>query len=248
MLFVPNLNRRHLVPERMDDPQLPIAEHELALKGLRRINRFSGTVAYLANSILNVAKQKNQPHWTLLDIGCANGENLIALHRMLSKHLSIESIGWDISPYAIESARKLAHQSGYTPRDIRFQQIDALSDSDKEAPTASADIVINSLFMHHFDENSVIELLKRSASLSKVAVIADDLHRTTMGWLLAKVGCWILSRSPVVHFDGPQSVRAAFTIPEILSLANRSGLDGVRLSKHWPERYTLIWEKPRSVS
>ncbi|MFM7975728.1 MAG: methyltransferase domain-containing protein, partial [Pirellula sp.] len=113
----------------MDDPQLPIAEHELALKGLRRINRFSGTVTYLARSILKVAKQKNQPHWTLLDIGCANGENLIALHRMLSKHLSIESIGWDISPYAIDSARKLAHQSGYTPRDIRFEQVDALSDS-----------------------------------------------------------------------------------------------------------------------
>lgn len=248
MRFVPDLNLRHLVPERMDDPLLPIAEHELALKGLRRINRFSGTVSHLAGTILDLARRHPRRHWRLLDIGCANGENLIALHRKLAMHLSISSMGWDISPYSIESARNLANQSGYQPTQIHFEQVDALAESNLATSQASADIVINSLFMHHFDENSVISLLQRSASLSQVAVIADDLHRTTLGWLLAKAGCWILSRSPVVHFDGPQSVRAAFSIPEILSLASRSGLDGARLIKHWPERYTLIWEKNQSVS
>lgn len=248
MLFAPDLKRRHLVPERMDDPQLPIAEHELALRGLRRINRFSGTISHLAHTILDLAARRGLRSITVLDIGCANGENLIALHRRLSKHLSLTSIGWDISPYAIKSATSLTEKSGFNRNEIRFEQVDALAKASSDGNALSADIVINSLFMHHFDENAVVELLKRSASLARIAIVADDLNRTSLGWALAKIGCWILSRSPVVHFDGPQSVRAAFTTQEILALTHRAGLEGVQLTKHWPERYTLIWEKATALS
>jgi len=139
MLFVPDLKRRHLVPERMDDPQLPIAEHELALRGLRRINRFSGTISHLAHTILVLAARRGQRSITVLDIGCANGENLIALHRRLSKHLSLTSIGWDISPYAVESATSLTEKSGFNHNEIRFEQVDALAkaSSEQHAPFTS---------------------------------------------------------------------------------------------------------------
>jgi len=245
MSFFPDLKSRHLVPELMDDPNLPAADHQLALDGLRRINRFSGTVSSLCSTILELAKPVNAspgpPPWVLLDIGCANGENLIALYRQLAKHMSIRCVGWDISPFAIQSAKELALFSGLSEDQVRFEVVDALGQID---PAPQADIVINSLFMHHFEESAVVNLLSRSAQLARVAVVADDLNRTQLGWFLAKIGCWLLSRSRVVRFDGPQSVRAAFTCTEIASIADRAGLVDACLKKHWPERYALVWRRP----
>jgi len=250
MLFFPDLKSRHLVPELMDDPNLPPADHQLALRGLRRINRFSGTVSYLSSTILDLARQQSpvasvpvtdRSPWVLLDIGCANGENLLAVYRQLAKRIPVRCIGWDISPYAIQSAKALASSAGLSEDQVRFEVVDALGQID---PAPQADIVINSLFMHHFEESAVVSLLSRSAQLARVAVVADDLNRTQLGWFLAKTGCWLLSRSPVVHFDGPQSVRAAFTCTEMASIADLAGLENYRITTHWPERYALVWRRP----
>ena len=249
ILFFPDLNSRHLVPELMDDPNLPAAEHHLALHGLRRINRFSGTVSSLCSAILDLVKPANaslgqspglQSPLVLLDIGCANGENLLAVYRQLEKRISVRCIGWDISPYAIQSAKALASSAGLSEDQVRFEVVDALGEIDTGP---QADIVMNSLFMHHFEESSVVHLLSRSAQLARIAVVADDLNRTQLGWFLAKAGCWLLSSSRVVRFDGPQSVRAAFTCTEIASIADLAGLANYRITKHWPERYSLVWRR-----
>jgi SAM-dependent methyltransferase len=240
MALIPDLTSRYLVPELMDDPDLPKADHDLALQGLRRINAWSRTTSHLARVILQFAKKNPQRHWSLLDIGCANGENLISLQKQLSKKISVTSVGWDISPYAIQQAQELSLAHKLSEDQLRFETVDALSLLDS-AP--QADIVMNSLFMHHFEAESVVELLSQSAKLARVALVADDLHRTSVGWLLAKIGCLVLSRSPVVHFDGPQSVRAAFSIQEISELAHQAGLKQFDIHRHWPERYTLIWHR-----
>jgi SAM-dependent methyltransferase len=168
-------------------------------------------------------------------------EEMLAVYRQLAKSIPVRCIGWDISPYAIQSAKALASSAGLSEDQVRFEVVDALGQID---PAPQADVVMNSLFMHHFEESAVVSLLTRSAQLARVAVVADDLNRTQLGWFLAKTGCWLLSRSPVVHFDGPQSVRAAFNCTEIASIAERAGLVDARLKKHWPERYALVWRRP----
>jgi hypothetical protein len=52
-----------------------------------------------------------------------------------------------------------------------------------------------------------------------------------------------LSRSAVVHADGPQSVAAAFTPIEVLTLARRAGLHTARVSSQWPCRFLLSVER-----
>jgi len=58
------------------------------------------------------------------------------------------------------------------------------------------------------------------------------------------VGCRLLSRSPIVHFDGPVSVQGAFRMDEALDLAARAGLDGATIRRSWPERFLLSWHRP----
>ncbi|MCA9021331.1 MAG: hypothetical protein KDA74_14375, partial [Planctomycetaceae bacterium] len=60
---------------------------------------------------------------------------------------------------------------------------------------------------------------------------------------LAWTACRLLTRSPVVHTDGPLSVAGAFTVNEIKELAGQAGLDGFQITRHWPQRWLLKWSR-----
>src|SRR5438128_111546 len=47
MVFLSTLRRRHRRPEIMDEPDLDAARHHHALRGLERINRWSGSARSL---------------------------------------------------------------------------------------------------------------------------------------------------------------------------------------------------------
>jgi hypothetical protein len=73
------------------------------------------------------------------------------------------------------------------------------------------------------------------------AVAVNDLTRSRAGLVLVWAACRLLTRSPVVHFDGPVSVRAAFTPREALALAERAGLAGATVVRRRPCRFLLTW-------
>jgi hypothetical protein len=77
--------------------------------------------------------------------------------------------------------------------------------------------------------------------------VMDDLCRSPLGYWLARWGCQLLTRSPVVHFDGPASVQSALTATEALQLAHAAGLEGAAVVRRWPERFTLVWENKLAV-
>jgi len=241
-----SLKQRYLVPEKMDDPGLDPREHERALSGLRRINRFSGTAAQLEREVLRITGSRPQQHWRLLDVGCANGEVAFELSALLRGKLNCTLTGWDMSPTAIGAAelRRSSESSGDGSSKLCFEVrnlFDELERIDGEPPF---DIVYCTLLLHHFADADAVRILGAMRQLARRAVIVDDLQRTRLGWLLAVAGCHLLSRSPVVHFDGPQSVRAAFSTGEAMDLAKAAGLNGATLRRHWPERYLLCWEAP----
>ena len=76
------------------------------------------------------------------------------------------------------------------------------------------------------------------------AVLINDLARSTAGLMLAHVATRLLTRSPVVHVDGPRSVEGAFTAEEARQLAERAGLHGSTVGRRWPFRYLLMWRRP----
>ena len=91
-----------------------------------------------------------------------------------------------------------------------------------------------------------MDLLRRMGRASRCLVLVNDLIRSPLGYGLAWAGCRLLSRSPIVHFDGPVSVQGAFQVPEVRTMAALAGLDGVDLRRSWPERYLLCWRRPGS--
>ena len=236
-MFFRRLATRHRQPELMDQPELDPAQHRQALGGLERINRLSSSSGILWPTIRNLGRQLEPRPIRILDVACGAGDVAISLfHRAVRSQIVVEITGCDLSPVAIEYARQRAHA---TKADVSFQVLDVLNN-----PLPSDfDVITCSLFLHHLDEADALRLLQKLGVATRRTVLVNDLARSRLGYVLAWAGTRVLSRSSIVHFDGPLSVEGAFTPAEALFLAEQAGLHGATVRRRWPCRYLLQWSR-----
>lgn len=231
------LGQRDLQPELMDQPQLDPLEHALALLGLARVNWFSRSDAILWPTLRSFALEQKGDPLRVLDVACGGGDVTCALAKRARRAgLNVMLAGCDLSDTALSVARKQADSSGET---IEFFQHDVLS----EPLPARFDVVICSLFLHHLDAAEAVAILRSMSQAARRAVLVNDLVRSRSGYLLAVLGTRLLSRSRIVHIDGPLSVAGAFTPQEALQLSEQAGLNGATVSRHWPQRFLLTWSR-----
>jgi 2-polyprenyl-3-methyl-5-hydroxy-6-metoxy-1,4-benzoquinol methylase len=228
---------RNRKAEIMDEPGLAVERHRAALAGLGRINSWSRSAEILWPRLRTLARQLRGRPLRILDVASGGGDIAVRLWQLARyAKVAIEIDGCDVSPTAIDYAERRARDAGAS---VRFHRLDALRDS----IPPGYDVLMCSLFLHHLDEPAAIELLRRMGNAANHMVLVNDLNRSRFGLILAQIGTQILSRSDVVHNDGPQSVRGAFTPDEALELAKRAGLHGATVSRRWPARYLLAWDK-----
>jgi 2-polyprenyl-3-methyl-5-hydroxy-6-metoxy-1,4-benzoquinol methylase len=229
------LATRNRHPEWMDEPGIDVQLHLTALRGLERINVVSGTVRAVWRPLERVARRTPSTPLTVLDVASGAGDLAIGLaRRARAKGVKLLIDGCDISPTAIAHASRRARERGQA---VRFFQHDAFTPLER-----AYDVVICSLFLHHLDDEQVVRLLRALAAAARSTVIVSDLERSATGMALAWLGTRVLTRSPVVHVDGPRSVRAAFTRGEAAGLAARAGLTSYTIRPHWPCRWLLVAE------
>lgn len=238
MPALPALARRERIPEIMDDPALDPAQHRRALDGLARLNRASGAAGVLWKPVRDLARQHTGRPLRVLDVACGSGDVPIALVREARRSgVAFEADGCDISPTAVETAARTAAAAGVP---ARFFTHDAIRDP----LPAGYDVVTCSLFLHHLPDDDAVAVLRRMKAAAGSLVLVSDLARSRFGYAAVWVACRALTRSPVVHFDGPASVRSAFTPAEALDLATRAGLIGATVHARFPCRFLLRWERP----
>lgn len=234
---IPDLAVRRRVPEWMDDPALDPARHRQALQGLARLNRLSATARTLCHALQRHIRPDDRP-WRVLDVACGGGDVTLAVQRRLQRaKLPVVVHGCDISETAVATARQRAEAAG--AHDMHCFRCDVLRD---ELP-AGYDIVMCSLFLHHLDRPEVEHVLRAMAQHSRV-VIVDDLMRSPTVWLGAWLTTRLVTRSPVVHLDGPRSVQGAFTVDELKTLASQAGLQNVTIRERFIGRMLMEWARP----
>lgn len=239
MLF-PNLSTRIRLDEAMDDPSLDEAEHERALLALRRINAWSATAGNMWRPIVNVARDDHGSPLRVLDVAAGGGDVIIGIAKRVAKQdLNVECHGCDISQRALDFARRHAVNCGVSDQTHFFKQ-DALG---ADLPR-DYDIVMSTLFLHHLERDDAIELLGNMRKAAKRAVIVCDLDRCVMGYLLCRWLTRFITRSKVVHNDAVLSLRAAFTLNEVQTMAKDAGMEGAIVHRVWPWRWMLQWNKP----
>ena len=146
----------------------------------------------------------------------------------------------DASPHALAHAGQRARAAGLMHELVR---VDAT-----RGPLPTADVVLNSLFLHHFDADRVVDILRAMRQAAQLAVCVTDLRRTAPALGLVWLGSRLLCRSAVVHHDAVASVRAAHQPCEVQALAERAGLSGARIEVADPVRWSLWWHATRGVT
>lgn len=233
----PDLNKRNRQPELMDNPNLDERLHQRALKGLSRVNWITRTHRLLWKPIEIYCRKNQLNSISVLDLGCGSGDLLVWLQNQAREQgIELKITGCDLSSLALDTARQRAAQEKI---DSHFLQIDVL----KDVLPADHDVIVCSLFLHHLENYDVMKLLKRMTEAANHLVVAQDLLRSRWGYLMCWAGTKLISRSPVVHVDGPLSVAGAFTLTEIQELAEQAGLTGCQISRHWPERFIFTWQR-----
>jgi len=228
---------RKLQPELMDQPNLDLRSHHEALAGLGRINALSGSARIVLPALFKLARRLGAAHLRVLDVASGGGDVPIQLWRLAGRRgLRLTMMGCDISPQAVDFATA---RSATARAKVTFCTHDVLRD---ELPEGW-DVVISSLFLHHLTHVEAVDVLGKMARASRQMLLINDLRRSAPGYWLAQVACRVLTRSPVVHNDGPSSVGAAFTLAEVRSLCNVARLNTATLEKRWPFRFLLTWDR-----
>lgn len=222
----------------MDQPDLAPHLHTDALRGLERINAASTAVAAVWQPIYGRLLRRAAPaSLSVLDVACGAGDTITGVARRAQAcGLDVGVHGCDVSATAVAYA---GQRSAERQVHGHFFQHDVLA---RDLPQRY-DVLTCSLFLHHLDDDAAVTVLTRLYAATRWLLIVCDLHRCRRGLTLAWLGTRLLSRSAIVHVDGPRSVRAAFTRTEAARLAVRARIPAATVEPIWPCRWRLVAER-----
>tara|TARA_B100000795_G_C22783340_1_gene433397 strand:+ start:185 stop:907 length:723 start_codon:yes stop_codon:yes gene_type:complete len=232
MSFLVDTSHRSSETEMMDDFTLEGAMFRDTLDKLETINRFLGgntvTVKGLKKLLKNQLKNKTI---TIVDLGCGHGDILRDVAKFGRKNnYTFKLIGIDANFAAIEYAKELSKDYS----ELSFETIDIFSDDFKKQ---SYDVVLCTLFLHHFKNEQLISFLKPTIQKATIGAVINDLHRHKLAYYLFKlVGIFI--KNKMVREDGLTSVLRAFKRKELEAIS--AHIKG-RFSIQWKWAFRYLW-------
>lgn len=238
---MPDFSHRSRELEIMDDFHLDEKALQPVLLELDTINRLLGGYAVFYDAFQQMDYPQNLH---ICDWGCGGGDTLIKLAKWARrKNLDWTFTGIDATPATVYFARentKYYHE-------ISIELGDVLSQTH---PPKTCDVVISSLFTHHFADEDWVKLIRQKTTAAKKAVIINDLHRHPFAYYAIKWLTRFLSKSYMVRHDAPLSVLRGFTRKELILLLKKAGIQSYTLRWKWAFRWQLIIyiDKEKSVS
>tara|TARA_A100000164_G_scaffold356425_1_gene366011 strand:- start:220 stop:894 length:675 start_codon:yes stop_codon:yes gene_type:complete len=218
--------------EIMDDFNIRGIVHRDTLDKIELVNRLLGgnkvTIAGLKKLLKNQPKDKMI---RIIDLGCGNGDILRDIAMLGRKNnYSFKLIGIDANASAIEYARELSE----TYPEINFKKINIFSDDFKKQ---SYDIVLCTLFLHHFSNDELIQILRSTIKSASIGIVVNDLHRNKLAYYLFKfIGYF--TKNKVVIEDGLISILRAFKRKDLVKISNQ--ING-KFSIQWKWAFRYLW-------
>ncbi|MDN4166427.1 methyltransferase domain-containing protein [Cytophagales bacterium LB-30] len=231
-----NLDQRSHEEEIMDDLLFEGEMMDQTLRELDFINQWLGGNAVTLAAFrhfedrMQVAKEVH-----VLDVGCGSGEMLRLLTDWAAKRgIRLIGIGIDANPHIVDYARKASEKYP----DLQFLDYNIFSEEYKNLRT---DIVLSTLFTHHFSEAQLIDYYTTAQKQARWGVITNDLHRNFLAYYSIKwLTAWF-SKSEMVKFDAPLSVARGFKKKELSQLMRNFPEARFQLRWRWAFRWVLIW-------
>ncbi len=220
--------KRNYSAEQMDDFKIQDERLESALIELKIINKFLGGFSTSFEGIkrlLNGVKPRQEI--TVLDAGSGASDILLNINRKLSK-LKIFSIDANLG-----ACRYISVNSSY----IRIVCADMMN---LPFNHRKFDVIHLSLVLHHFNENEIINLLKKLSVHVNIGIVINDLRRSVWAYLGIKILTSLFSNSNMVKNDAPLSVLRGFKKSEILKLLEELNFQNYLVKRKWAFRWLII--------
>lgn len=215
----------------MDNFALDHLELDPVLKELEVINKLLGgfSVFYDAFKQLNLESGDSVCDW-----GCGGGDSLRVLDGYFRRrNLSMRLVGVDATAAAVEFAR----ERNRAFENMEFRHADVLK---HEFVQDEFDVVVSSLFTHHFDDEQWILLIRKMVHAAKKAVIINDLHRHWFAYHSIGILTGLFSQSPMVKHDSKVSVLRSFRRSELENLIRQAGFTRFKIKWMWAFRWQVI--------
>jgi ubiquinone/menaquinone biosynthesis C-methylase UbiE len=104
---------------------------------------------------------------------------------------------------------------------------------------ASFDFVIQSLTLHHFEDEGAIKILKEMARVAARGIFVIDLHRNPTAYLFYTTIGRLFLHNRLIREDGALSILKSWTPAELEDLGRKAGLPNVKVEEHFPARLIL---------
>jgi ubiquinone/menaquinone biosynthesis C-methylase UbiE len=229
------MDRRQRAVEWMDEPTV---DAQLLNKSLRYIRTLNSLLGYTRSTLSHFDHFSKS--WrpgqtiTVLDVATGSADVPQALVAWGDQH------GFNIHVTAIDLHDRTIQLAANRKLDPRIELVRANA-AELPFDAGSFDYAMTSMFLHHIDEPTILQVLHEMDRVARRGVVAADVLRERFA--LIWIHLFTLTANPIVRHDAIVSVKQALTRDEILSLSQQTGLEYLRYFRHFGHRFVLAGEK-----
>ena len=232
---MPDFSERSQTPEIMDDLNCSGEVVNQTLRELEFINKWLGGNQVTMRGVRQLLRvNRSAQRFTITDLGCGGGDMLALLRRMLDgSGRQVRFIGIDANPNIIAFAR--ANTRNFP--EIGYEVKDVFSHNFKNI---KSDIVVATLFLHHFTNEQLIEFFSDLKKQVRVGIVINDLHRHWLAYYSIRLLTTLFSKSSMVKYDAPLSVLRSFRKDDWMYILKSAGISRFSLRWRWAFRWQLV--------
>ncbi len=228
---------KRVIEEELLDSDLGSQEEIAAsLQSIRRVNRWFGGDRNHTLLLLGVADRMRAREMHICEVASGRADVLQAAAKALMPR------GTKLKITLLDRSRQHLPRAGEW--DASLPAPDVIEGDALEIPRASesVDVVSCCLFLHHLDERQAARFLSEALRVARVAVIVNDLERRRASYLLARLYA-LFDSSRLSRYDGPVSVRCAYTHAEFKRLIEKTGCE-FELKRRFLFRLgVMVWKR-----
>ena len=219
--------------EHLDKGDYTREEYEGCIVELQKINEWLGDASALRDSLLKEIARAELKSFSVLDVGAGSGELLrVAAKWARETNRKASFVGLELNA---RSAKSIIEESREFP-EISSAQADGFA-----IPFShdAFDYVIQSLTLHHFDDEGAVRILREMDRVAKRGLFVIDLHRNAIAYFLYTTVGHLVLHNRLIREDGALSIRRSFKPAELEEIGRKAGLERVKVEKHFPSRLVL---------
>lgn len=229
-----DIRQRSQEEEIMDDFALAGETLRGSLDEIARINRWLGGNQITISGVRQLLREHSIDRpIRIWDLGCGGGDMLRQLANWGRRRgIALELVGIDANEDAIQYARELSeayHEISYVHTIL----------PDETLAKRPVDIVLCTLFLHHFTEEAILGLLNDYSRKATLGVIVNDLQRSFIAYMLF----WLITlfhKNAMTREDGLLSIRRGFRRAELAKWADALKGWTSQIRWRWAFRYQWI--------